>query len=162
MELWNLKIKRGKESFGLLSQYLGENDSLLLQRMQDKQKRVVLLTLKWVNDGWMGVPQAVVHLEIGLQQFSCCSKNNCWRQASTNGPHRVDQTHISHKTHPAMLKEKQLTAYHRAMAQEVTEDSWTLYMSQGYLSPVKEVMFDTSTSKNVKSKKYEMYCLLSH
>lgn len=52
-----------------------------------------------------------------------------------------------------MLKEKQLTAYHRDMAQEAAEDSWTLYMSHGYLSPIKEVMFDTSTSKNVKSKK---------
>ena len=82
------------------------------------------------------------------------------------GPHKVDgpTPHIN-QTHPALLKEKLFTAYHRAVAQEAVRDfvnSINVSVLLGSRKRGGTPRVFTSTSKNIKSRKCEMCYSLAH
>lgn len=73
-------------------------------------------------------------------------------------------SHVN-QTHPALLKEKLLAVYHRAVAREAVRDfvnSINVSVLLGSRKRGGTPRVFTSTSKNVKSRKCEMCYSLAH
>lgn len=168
MELWSLETVKGKRIV-CAPESVSRGEELPLAAVYAVLAEEGCLAPKLVRGNWqgVGVPEAVVHLEIGLEPLSCCSQNDCRRRAPRSSATQLGLDPYLSETRPIQLCWGE--AFHCSPQGHGPRSNGRFMNSlniSGLLASKKRSGIwhksITSTSKNVKSKKCAIYGSLVH